>query len=155
MFCMNCGQRLDDGAKFCSACGASIDANGNATPRGETPPVAGATPAAASPQPGAGAPYAQQPPVQNACAQQPRPVSATAYLVWAIIVTLLCFLPTGIPGIVYASNISRYNETGQFDLARDAANKSRIWTIVSAAVGVLLNIIVFFLIFSMTALHAL
>ena len=145
MFCMNCGQRLDAGAKFCSACGASIDANGNATPRGETPPVAGATPAAASPQPGAGAP----------CAQQPRPVSATAYLVWAIIVTLLCFLPTGIPGIVYASNISRYNETGQFDLARDAANKSRIWTIVSAAVGVLLNIIVFFLIFSMTALHAL
>ena len=145
MFCMNCGQRRDNGAKFCSACGASIYANGNATPRGETPPVAGATPAAASPQPGAGAPYAQQ----------PRPVSATAYLVWAIIVTLLCFLPTGIPGIVYASNISRYNETGQFDLARDAANKSRIWTIVSAAVGVLLNIIVFFLIFSMTALHAL
>lgn len=65
------------------------------------------------------------------------------YLVWAILVTLFCFLPTGIVAIVYASQVNSKLAAGDVAGAREASNKAKMWTIISAVVGVLVGVIVF------------
>lgn len=64
------------------------------------------------------------------------------YLVWAILVTLFCFLPTGIVAIVYASQVNSKLAAGDVAGAREASNKAKMWTIISAVVGVLVGVIV-------------
>lgn len=63
------------------------------------------------------------------------------YLVWAILVTLFCFLPTGIVAIVFASQVSSKLQAGDVPGATDASNKAKMWTIISAVAGVLLAVI--------------
>jgi hypothetical protein len=69
-------------------------------------------------------------------------VTVPNYLVWAILVTLLCFLPTGIAAIVYASQVNTKLSAGDVAGAREASNKAKMWTIISAVIGVLLAVIV-------------
>jgi hypothetical protein len=57
-------------------------------------------------------------------------------------VTLLCFLPTGIAAIVYASQVNTKLSAGDVAGAREASNRARMWTIISAVIGVLLAVIV-------------
>lgn len=59
-----------------------------------------------------------------------------SYLVWAILVTLFCFLPTGIVAIVYASQVSSKLAAGDHAGAVEASNKAKTWSIVSAVIGV-------------------
>ena len=61
---------------------------------------------------------------------------------WAILVTLLCFLPTGIVAIVFASQVNTKLAAGDVAGAVEASNKAKTWTIVSAVVGVVLVVIV-------------
>ncbi|MFI8889532.1 CD225/dispanin family protein [Streptomyces paradoxus] len=63
------------------------------------------------------------------------------YLVWAILVTLFCFFPTGIVAIVFSSQVSAKTNAGDIVGAAEASRKSRLWIIVSLAVGVLAWII--------------
>lgn len=63
------------------------------------------------------------------------------YLVWAILVTIFCFLPTGIVAIVFASQVSSKLAAGDRAGAIEASNKAKTWTIVSAAVGVVFVLI--------------
>ena len=63
------------------------------------------------------------------------------HLVWAILVTLFCFLPTGIVAIVYASQVSSKLAAGDYTGAVESSNKAKTWSIVSAVVGVLFVII--------------
>jgi hypothetical protein len=63
------------------------------------------------------------------------------YLVWAILVTLFCFLPTGIVAIVYASQVSSKLAAGDYAGAVESSNKAKTWSIVSAVVGVLFAVI--------------
>jgi hypothetical protein len=65
------------------------------------------------------------------------------YLVWAILVTLFCFLPTGIVAIVFSSQVGTKWAAGDAAGALDSSNKARTWCIVSAVVGVLVSVIVF------------
>jgi hypothetical protein len=58
------------------------------------------------------------------------------YLVPAILVTLFCFLPTGIAAIVYATQVSKKRDAGDYIGAAQASKQARMWTIVSLAVGV-------------------
>ena len=62
------------------------------------------------------------------------------YLVWAILVTLLCFLPTGIVAIVYATQVSNKLAVGDVAGARDSSGKAKMWCIISAVGGILLGI---------------
>jgi hypothetical protein len=62
------------------------------------------------------------------------------YLVWAILVTLLCFLPTGIVAIVYATQVSNKLAMGDVAGATDSSNKAKMWCIISAVGGILLGI---------------
>ena len=67
-------------------------------------------------------------------------VRIPTYLVWAILVTLLCFLPTGIVAIVYASQVTSKLQAGDVAGATDASNKAKMWTIISAVAGIVLAI---------------
>jgi hypothetical protein len=80
------------------------------------------------PQP---APPYQQAPWQGAIAQ---PIQT--YLLPAILVTLFCFLPTGIAAIVYATQVFKKRDAGDYVGAARASKQARMWTIVSLAVGV-------------------
>jgi hypothetical protein len=64
------------------------------------------------------------------------------YLVWAILVTLFCFLPTGIAAIVFASQVNSKLAVGDVAGAVEASNKAKMWTIISAVVGVVVLVIV-------------
>jgi hypothetical protein len=63
------------------------------------------------------------------------------YLVWAILVTLFCFLPTGIVAIVYASQVSSKLAAGDRAGALESSRKAKTWSIVSAVVGVVFLVI--------------
>lgn len=63
------------------------------------------------------------------------------HLVWAILVTLFCFLPTGIVAIVYASQVNSKQSAGDYAGAVEASNKAKTWSIVSVVAGVVFGII--------------
>ena len=67
-------------------------------------------------------------------------VRIPTYLVWAILVTLFCFLPTGIVAIVFASQVTSKLQAGDVAGATEASNKAKMWTIISAVAGVVLAI---------------
>lgn len=96
------------------------------------------------PPEGSGLP-APPPPGQGTAAPYPMSSSAQVpnYLVWAILVTLLCFLPTGIVAIVYASQVGSKLAMGDVAGARDSSNKAKMWTIVSAVIGVVIGALLF------------
>ncbi|HWL91472.1 MAG TPA: CD225/dispanin family protein [Actinomycetota bacterium] len=102
--------------------------------RSETPP----------PPDESGLPPAPPPPGQGTATSYPvTPVANVripTYLVWAILVTLLCFLPTGIVAIVFASQVTSKLQAGDVAGATEASNKAKMWTIISAVAGVVLAI---------------
>jgi hypothetical protein len=57
------------------------------------------------------------------------------YLWQSIVVTILCFWPTGIPAIVNASRVQSRQAMGDIQGALDASKKAKTWTIVSLVVG--------------------
>jgi hypothetical protein len=63
-------------------------------------------------------------------------------MVGAILVTLFCFLPTGIAAIVFSSQVSAKTNAGDIAGAAEASRKARLWVIVSLAAGVFAWIII-------------
>ncbi len=57
------------------------------------------------------------------------------YLVWAVISTLCCCLPTGIVAIIYASKVSPLWQRGDYAGSREASEKAGWWTIISFVAG--------------------
>jgi hypothetical protein len=92
-------------------------------------------PGSASPQYGGG--YQQAPPpYPQAPWQRAAAPPIQTYLVPAILVTLFCFLPTGIAAIVYATQVSSKRDVGDYAGAARASKQARMWTLVSLAIGV-------------------
>lgn len=66
---------------------------------------------------------------------EPMPPCPQTYLVWAILTTVLCCWPLGIPAIVYAAKVStRYNQ-GDYAGAKQASERAAMWTIISIVAG--------------------
>jgi hypothetical protein len=57
------------------------------------------------------------------------------YLVQAILVTIFCCLPFGIPAIVFAARVKAFSMSGQYPMAREVSDKARMWCWVSFLVG--------------------
>ena len=72
----------------------------------------------------------------------PRPKN---WLVESILVTLLCCLPFGIAGIVFAAQVNSKYDTGDYDGAVKASKEAAKWTKIGFFVG--LAVIVCYLIF--------
>jgi hypothetical protein len=77
----------------------------------------------------------------------PPPPHINNNLVWAILSTIFCCWPLGIPAIVYAAKVDGLAARGDYQGAQDAANKAKMWSIWSAvAVGVLVIIYIVILV---------
>ena len=64
------------------------------------------------------------------------------YLVWSILVTVVCCLAGGIVAIIYSSKVNSLWDQGRYNEAIEASNSAKTWCIVSAVVGVFTNGIV-------------
>lgn len=94
--------------------------------------VASAAPSPAVPGPGGPTPG----PVRNV--QQPAPAVTSPvpnYLVPAILVTVLCCLPFGIPAIVYAAKVDGLVATGDVAGARHASEQAKKWSWIAGIAG--------------------
>ncbi|MFD8233501.1 CD225/dispanin family protein [Streptomyces sp. NPDC059696] len=81
----------------------------------------------------------QQQWAQNVAPHRPVPES---YMTPAILVTLLCFLPTGIAAIVFASQVSAKATAGDYEGAAQASRNARILILVSVGIAVLFWLII-------------
>lgn len=84
-----------------------------------------------SPAPAAGPAYAPGGPMP---AQNPGPMPPT-YLVWAVLSTLCCCLPTGIVALIYSSKVSPLWQRGDFEGSRRASERAGWWVIISFVAG--------------------
>ncbi len=62
-----------------------------------------------------------------------------AYLVWSVVMTVLCCLPAGVVAIIFSSQVSSKFYAGDFEGAKRASERAQIWIIVSFVLGVLGN----------------
>lgn len=61
------------------------------------------------------------------------------YLVWSVVMTVLCCLPAGIAAIIFSSQVSSRYYAGDLDGAKRASERAQVWIIVSFVLGVLAN----------------
>ena len=61
------------------------------------------------------------------------------YLVWAVIMTVICCLPAGVVAIIYSTQVSSKYYAGDMEGARRSSERAQIWIIVSFVVGVLVQ----------------
>lgn len=87
------------------------------------------------PQPmGGGMPYGQVP-------MQPQPNN---YLVWSILVTVLCCVPFGIVAIIKSNEVNTFWAQGRVNEAKQAAEAAKKWCIygvVGSVIGIILYIL--------------
>lgn len=74
-----------------------------------------------------------------------QPLAPNNYLVWAILATILCCWPLGIPAIVYAAKVDRLWYSGYRNEALAASNNAKKWTLIAAITGAV--VIVLYVIF--------
>ena len=106
MFCPQCGANNADNAAVCVQCGRNLQ------------PVAVPTPL----------------PVTGTV-MPPAGTTVPNYLVFAILATVFCCLPTGIPAIIYAAQVNGKLAAGDYAGAQAASNNAKIWCWVSFGIG--------------------
>lgn len=79
--------------------------------------------------------------MENVNIPTPPQVPPNNYLVFAILTTLFCFLPTGIVAIIYATKVNTLWHAQAYGEAYEASRKAKNWSVISAAVGALVIIV--------------
>ena len=173
MYCPQCGTANDDAASFCTKCGMDLQnyreqwaaaparppvtrrqVSSRTGPRSRTAPSAARGSARGLPPP-----YQQQyqPTYQTTPATSRRPISppatspatgrsptSPATWRWAIVTLILCFWPTGIVAVVYASKVGNRLALGDVPGAQEASRKAKMWCWITfgiAVAGVVIAII--------------
>lgn len=78
------------------------------------------------------------------------PLKPSNWLWQSIIVTILCCIPFGIVGIVYAARVDSLYYNKRYAEAEAAANKAKLWTLLALGAGLLYLIITIILMASGT-----
>jgi hypothetical protein len=60
----------------------------------------------------------------------------------AILVTLCCCLPGGIVAIVYAAQVNSKLQAGDIAGAQAASNNAKLWCMIAAGSGIVINILI-------------
>jgi Interferon-induced transmembrane protein/zinc-ribbon domain len=79
-----------------------------------------------------------QPSISSGTVQPPMATAGVYvqnYLVFAILATVLCCLPAGIPAIVYAAQVNGKLQAGDLAGAQQASKNARLWCFISAGLG--------------------
>ena len=105
MFCTQCGANNPDTAAVCVQCGRNLQ---------------GATPAT---------------PLQTTGVVLPPGATVQNYLVFAILATVLCCLPAGIPAIIYAAQVNSKLQAGDLAGAQTASKNAKLWCLISLGLG--------------------
>lgn len=93
----------------------------------------------ASPYPAAAAPMAASPQGAASSGMGEPPT----YLWQAIVVTVLCCIPFGIPAIVFSTKVKPAYLAGDYAGALEASKKAKMWCIVALIVGLITNLLFF------------
>ena len=72
--------------------------------------------------------------------QPEKQISGTPDIIFSILVTLCCCLPLGIVSIVYASKINSLQNAGDYEGAKAAAKKAKMFMIVGAVGGLIASV---------------
>ncbi|HTT22369.1 MAG TPA: CD225/dispanin family protein [Candidatus Sulfotelmatobacter sp.] len=120
MYCPQCGASNADTAAVCVQCGRNLQA---------------AVPA---------------PPIQTPGVVLPPGTNIQNYLVFAILTTVLCCLPAGIPAIVYAAQVNGKLQAGDIAGAKAASDNAKMWCWISFGLG--LGVFVIWMIVAMVGL---
>ena len=126
VFCVNCGSENPSDARFCRQCGQGLEVSQPAPP-----PFTG--------QGQTSDPFTTQPPPQYGA-----PAHIDNHLIWAILATICCCVPTGIVAIVFAAQVNSKFAQGDVEGARRYANNARTWAIISAVLGAIGGVIYVF-----------
>ncbi len=105
MFCTQCGANNADNAAVCVQCGKSFQAGAPAAPL----------------------------PAQGVVL--PPGTTVPNYLVFAILATVFCCLPTGIAAIVYAAQVNGKLQAGDLAGAQVASKNAKMWSLISLGLG--------------------
>jgi hypothetical protein len=147
MYCPQCGGANEDSARFCSTCGMDLDRYRQQWQEGG-PRAAGQSgeqQASAYQQPASQAPppYPQQyqPAYQAPQYYQPAPTYGAvprvpSYLGWAIAVLILCFWPTGIVAVVYASQVGNKLALGDMAGAQHSSRRAKLWCWITFGIAI-------------------
>lgn len=68
-------------------------------------------------------------------------VSVKSYLVWSILVTVLCCLPLGIPAIVYSCQVNSKAAAGDLEGATKSAAQAKKWCWIALGLGLVSQIV--------------
>lgn len=148
MNCNKCGAPLTEGALFCGECGAKVEATEAVNTATETQGSFTAAPAAEpAPQPQTTYTAPSQPQNTTYTAPQGGPANnvvanGTPMIIWAIVNMVLCCLPLGIVALINAIKIDKAMTQIEAD---ELTKKAKMWNIIataSAAVGVVVYIII-------------
>ncbi len=105
MFCPQCGASNADTSAVCVQCGRNLQS---------------------------GLPAA---PMPTGMVLPPPGTTVPNYLVFAILATVFCCLPAGIPGIIYAAQVNTKLQAGDYAGAVIASNNAKTWCWVSFGIG--------------------
>ena len=105
MICPQCGATNADNAAACVQCGRNFQ------------------------------PLAPPVPLQATGVVLPPGATVPNYLVFAILATVLCCLPAGIPAIVYAAQVNSKLQAGDLAAAQAASNNAKMWCWISLGLG--------------------
>ena len=81
------------------------------------------------------------PPPPGGAAAGPAGAPPPNYLIPAILVTLFCCLPGGIVAIIFATQVNGKYASGDVQGAMEASKKAKLFTMISAGIGVVLILI--------------
>lgn len=65
------------------------------------------------------------------------------YLVWAILSTVFCCIPTGIASIIFASKVNEAYARGEYQEAAKASKNAKTWALIGAGAALLVWIVYF------------
>jgi Interferon-induced transmembrane protein/zinc-ribbon domain len=69
------------------------------------------------------------------------PAQVPNYLVFAILVTVLCCLPAGIPAIVYAAQVNGKLQAGDIAGAQRASSNAKMWCWISVGLALFFTVV--------------
>ena len=131
MFCPQCGGANEDTARFCNMCGLDLVEYKEKWGGQTDQPAA---PAQQPYQPPAGQGSAYQPPYRSG--GYGAIPNIPTYMGWAIAVLILCFWPTGIAAVVYASQVNNRLALGDIAGAKESSRKAKMWCWITFGIGI-------------------